>query len=252
MRLAYPDTEFYPGVYSELPPVTEGKDVYFLDFCYSSEVMAGIYSTCNSLVILDHHKTAVDACAWLLDEPNCRGVFDMDRSGAMIAWEYFHENKPAPQLIHHIQDRDLWRFKLDGTESIQAALFSYPYDFDVWGKLMGADLNGLRSDGDAISRKQHKDIAELRGVLERRMVIAGYDVPVMNVPYTLVSDAANLMAFDEPFAACYWDSEKHRAFGLRSLVSGIDVSEIAKQYGGGGHVRASGFSVDRDHVLAQS
>ena len=59
------------------------------------------------------------------------------------------------------------------------------------------------------------------------------------------------MAQGEPFAACYWDTEGARVFSLRSADDGLDVSEIAKQYGGGGHVRAAGFSVPRNHELAR-
>jgi nanoRNase/pAp phosphatase (c-di-AMP/oligoRNAs hydrolase) len=42
------------------------------------------------------------------------------------------------------------------------------------------------------------------------------------------------------FAACYWDTPEGRVFSLRS-IGDFDVSEIAKQYGGGGHKNASGF-----------
>ncbi len=65
-----------------------------------------------------------------------------------------------------------------------------------------------------------------------------------------VSDAAHLMAQGEPFAACYWDTTDGRVFGLRATDDGIDVSEVAKLYGGGGHAKASGFKVPRGHALA--
>lgn len=101
-------------------------------------------------------------------------------------------------------------------------------------------------EGEAIERKHFKDIAELLGVVQRRMVIGGVNVPVANLPYTLVSDAAHKMAQGEPFAGCYWDTPKGRVFGLRSSDNGMDVSEIAKRYGGGGHRNAAGFTVDYD------
>ena len=42
--------------------------------------------------------------------------------------------------------------------------------------------------------------------------------------------------------ACYYDGPEYRVFSLRSRApDGEDVSEIAKQYGGGGHRHASGF-----------
>ena len=157
-----------------------------------------------------------------------------------------------PRLIEHIQDRDLWRFALPGTREIQANVFSYPYDFDVWDKLMEADVETLRDDGAAIERKHHKDIAELVGVMKRRMVIGGFNVPVANLPYTLANDAGHLMAQGEPFAACYWDIPTGRVFSLRSTAAGQDVSAIAKTYGGGGHRNAAGFQVSYSHALCSN
>jgi nanoRNase/pAp phosphatase (c-di-AMP/oligoRNAs hydrolase) len=60
------------------------------------------------------------------------------------------------------------------------------------------------------------------------------------------------MSKGEPFAACYWDTPESRVFGLRSGEDGADVSEIAKQYGGGGHKHAAGFKVPREHELARA
>jgi len=81
------------------------------------------------------------------------------------------------------------------------------------------------------------------------MEIGGHCVPVANLPYTLVSDAGHLLAKGAPFAACYWDTPEGRVFSLRSTDEGLDVSAIAKQYGGGGHIHASGFRVPYGHPL---
>jgi oligoribonuclease NrnB/cAMP/cGMP phosphodiesterase (DHH superfamily) len=169
----------------------------------------------------------------------------------MLAWEHFN-GEPVPRIIEHIQDRDLWKFELEGTREIQAALFSYVYDFEVWDRVFSAGTEKLRQEGEAIERKHFKDIDELLEVCERTMEIGGFIVPVASLPYTLVSDAAHKMADGAPFAACYWDTQDTRIFGLRSTDQGEDVSAIAKLYGGGGHRNAAGFSVPRDHHLAQA
>jgi uncharacterized protein len=84
------------------------------------------------------------------------------------------------------------------------------------------------------------------------MVIGGFDVPVANLPYTLSSDAGHLMAQNEPFAACYWDTPDGRVFSLRSSDAGQDVSAVAKSYGGGGHRNAAGFQVPHSHALGSN
>ncbi len=77
------------------------------------------------------------------------------------------------------------------------------------------------------------------------MFIGGYNMPVANIPYTLTSDAGNLMARADSHkvAACYWDTPNGRVFSLRSTQDGPDVSLIAKSYGGGGHKNAAGFQM---------
>lgn len=242
------EVEFHSGIYGQEPPDVTDRDVIIVDFSYKRSVLESMRDNAKSILILDHHKTAKEDIEGFESIPRCRveTVFDMERSGAKVTWDYFFPYSPAPTLLLHIQDRDLWKFKMDGTREIQASVFSYPYDFDVWDKLMDGDPKELIAQGSAIERKHFKDIQELLSVVTRQMNIGGHIVPVANLPYTLVSDAANKLAENAPFAACYWDTPKGRVFGLRSKEMGLDVSEIAKKYGGGGHKNASGFTVSYD------
>lgn len=254
------DIEFHPATHGQPAPDVTGKKVIIVDFSYPLATLTEMALVAESVLVLDHHKTAQ---ADLKDVypagpqhkysqvvPRLSALFDMNRSGAGIAWDYFFLGEPRPALINHIEDRDLWLFKLEGTREIQASLFSYPYDFDVWDALFEGGVSAMKADGVAIERKHHKDVAELIGVTKRRMVIGGFDVPVANLPYTLTSDAGHVMCAGEPFAACYWDTPEGRSFSLRSTDDGEDVSAIAKQYGGGGHRNASGFRVPFGHELA--
>jgi oligoribonuclease NrnB/cAMP/cGMP phosphodiesterase (DHH superfamily) len=248
------DCEYMAGVYQQDPPDVTGRDVYLVDFSYKLAVVLRMLEQASHIVLIDHHKTAIEDLASIESE-KFSAITDLNRSGATLAWDFLFPHEPRPLLLGHVEDRDLWRFKLPGTREIQACVFSYEYTFEQWDRLMAADQPGLLQmtvAGAAIERKHHKDIAELVGVCKRRIVIGGHDVPVASLPYTLTSDAGHLMAQGEPFAACYWDTETARVFSLRSSDEGLDVSEIAKQYGGGGHVRAAGFSVPRNHELASA
>ena len=289
VRHRFPSAEFHAGNYGNPPPDVASKRLILVDFSYKRPVMAELAKHAKSVLVLDHHKSAAEDLAAGLGIPDDRSsaqivdmgryegtltwerhlgdsyqdycenlaagciytLFDQSRSGAGLAWDFFHPGQQRPPLINHIEDRDLWRFALPGTREVQAALFSYPYDFAVWDELMlEGDPVSLSLEGVAIERKHHKDIAELLKVCQRRMVIAGHDVPVASLPYTMTSDAGHQMAQDEPFAACYWDTAEGRVFSLRSADDGMDVSAIAAQFGGGGHLRAAGFRVPRDHELA--
>ena len=248
--------DYVAGVYQQDPPDVAGREVFLVDFSYKRPVVVAMLHTANRVTLIDHHKTAMDDLLALRElDYGDRFAWhcDLNRSGATLAWDYLFPGEDRPLLLGHVEDRDLWRFKLPGTREIQAFVFSHEYSFDLWDKLMSADqveLLKMTAAGAAIERKHDKDVAELVAVCKRRMVIGAYDVPVASLPYTLVSDAAHLMAQGEPFAACYWDTAEGRVFGLRATDDGVDVSDVAKQYGGGGHAKAAGFKVPRGHVLA--
>lgn len=256
------DADYVAGVYQQDPPDVTGRDVYLVDFSYKRPVIEQMLKVANSVMLIDHHKTAIEDLeplfmqdSWTGEPKQLAYFVDLNRSGATLAWDYLFPDEERPLLLGHIEDRDLWCFKLPGTREIQAFVFSYEYTFELWDKLMSADqveLLKMTAAGAAIERKHHKDIAELVAVCKRRLVIGGHDVPVASLPYTLVSDAAHLMAQGEPFAACYWDTAEGRVFGLRATDDGLDVAEIAKQYGGGGHAKAAGFKVPRSHPLAMT
>lgn len=271
--------DFHPGVYSEAPPDVTGRIVYLVDFSYKRAVVEEMLKVAKCIYLIDHHKTALADLADL-ETTNFVKYTDLERSGARLAWDFIHnttwegepseigiiqigentpgnpEYVPPPLLLEHIEDRDLWRFKLSLTREIQASVFSHRYDFRIWDKLMAsnrAELISMASEGTAIERKHFKDIEELLLVSQREMEIDGHVVPVANLPYTMSSDAGHIMAAGlkiPTFAACYMDTIKGRVFSLRSTPEGLDVSEIAKKFGGGGHARAAGFTVPRNHPLA--
>lgn len=247
--LRYPEWEFYPATHGDPPPDVSGRHVYMLDFSYKQQTIEAMRAQGNTIAIIDHHVTAQAELAYFEENPD-RGVnvlFDMEKSGARLTWEYFHAKEDVPELILHVEDRDLWRFALEGTREISAAVFSYPYEFETWSTLAHRCGNAraeLVLEGAAIDRRHRRDVRELVKSLRQRMVIGGVEVWVANIPYTMTSDAGHLMCDGgEQFAACYWDTPTGRTFSLRSREGGADVSQIAKLYGGGGHKHAAGYQI---------
>lgn len=255
--------EYVAAQYGDEPPVVAGKNVVIVDFSYKRPVLDALASFAQTILILDHHKTAQEDLAGL---PMCSGEyspqgmlawkemagvpvalfanFDMERSGTRIAWDYFHPGEPVPVLLRMIEDRDLWRFKLPETRAVVEAARSYDATFPWWNGLirLAEDEAGLRrlvNEGEAILRRQTKDIEALLGG-RRTMRIGGHDVPVANVPGFLASDAGHAMNEGVLFCATYFDAADKRVFSLRSRGD-FDVSAIAKLYGGGGHKNAAGF-----------
>jgi len=77
------DAEFVPGGYHLPPPDVQGRDVIIVDLSYPRVTLLDMKQRARSLVVLDHHKSAADE---LKDLDFC--FFDMDHSGAWLAWQY--------------------------------------------------------------------------------------------------------------------------------------------------------------------
>lgn len=248
VTLCHELADFHPGVYGEAPPDVTDRDVILVDFSYKRPELLRMAEQARFILILDHHVTAQDELVDLPD--NVRAVFDSAKCGAMIAWQFFFGDRPEPMLLHHIQDRDLWQWRLPLTREIIAALYSYPMDFDTWDRIMRKPLLDLEREGRAISRQQEQHIAALAENLTRWVYFGDVPVPAANVPWFYASEVCKRLAQGNPFAAAYQDDEHGRKWSLRSAADGADVSVIAAALGGGGHHHAAGFRMTRHEVAA--
>jgi uncharacterized protein len=286
--------EYRAASYGEAPPldaVDRETDVLVVDFLYPREELEVLASAARTVLVLDHHKTAAEALAGLPEPPtphnyerwlrsfkerepifpNLVAIFDMERSGAGLTWDYLSGGAPRPPLIDLVEDRDLWKFELgDATRDFHAVAASHRYSLDpsggmpskfelwtLWNKWAEAyDRGGWGSDhtmadcwletlreGTAIIRAQDQLIDGILRGARRTMVIGGVPVPVANVPGALASEAGNRLCQEtDSFTATYYDGRTERHFSLRSPPNGADVGEIARRYGGGGHAHAAGFA----------
>jgi hypothetical protein len=228
--------EFYPATHGDPPPDVTGRDVIMVDFSYKRPVLTKMLEQCKSMIILDHHKTAQADLEGLVD-PKLTLVFDMDRSGAVITWQHFHPNSQIPRLLRHIQDRDLWTWKLENSRQILTALDTYDMRFEVWDTL---SVDRLAVAGEYMVTYYSSIIGDMVDKAEL-MQLDGHVVPVINAPYFMASDLGNILAGGYPFAVVYSVDSRGVRYSLRSVAGGLDVSEIAKSHGGGGHFHAAGF-----------
>ena len=227
--------EYIAVQHGESPPeLPDSSRVTIVDFSYPRDVLIAMRERMESLRVLDHHKTAAQDLAGLDFV-----TIDMQKSGAMLAWEYWFPGESAPLLLQYIQDRDLWLFHLKNSSEISAALRSYPKNFEVWNSL---SVDDLAKDGIAIQRainvqvSDHVEVATLQ-------TVAGYLVPVVNATcyQSEIGDQLNARYPDSSFAACYFErADGRRQWSLRSKGN-FDVSEVAQRFGGGGHQNAAGY-----------
>lgn len=211
------------------------RHIIIVDFSYNRETLLSIKQKCKSLLVLDHHVTA---------QQELKGLnfakFDMNKSGAVMAWEHFH-GPILDLMLAYIQDYDLWQFQLPYSKEINAALSSYPKSFDIWDKLT---IPQLQNEGIAIFRYQNQLIDRICQQSYIGTMPEGFRVPIVNT-MILQSEVGNKLLEREPnclFSACWHEQPDGKiAWSLRSLKDKFHVGDYAKRQGGGGHPTAAGF-----------
>jgi uncharacterized protein len=236
-RKRFRDAEFIPVRYGEPPPEVAGANVFILDFSYTRPVLLEMRKQTASLCVMDHHKTAAEDLTGL---DFC--IFNLAKSGARITQETLKLN--PHWLVDYTEDRDLWRWQLPKSKAINAAIASYPMEFDVWDELARQDPMEIAKEGKAILRYKAQLIAEaIAGTVE--IDFGGLKVSVANcTSRDLVSEVAGELAKGRPFGGCWYVYKGKTVWSLRSTEEGLDVSEVAKKYGGGGHRNAAGFRAE--------
>lgn len=231
--------------------------IYIVDFSFSRDITAALckLNGVSAVYVLDHHKTAKAHLQDWDDAPNNLHVtFDMTRSGAKICYDRspILYSTGVTTLVNFIQDRDLWTWKLPQTKAVMAymdALERTPENFAQastdFGKVDGLLMYVMA--GTAILEYQARVIAEHVKHIKFHTV-HGYKFATVNAT-TLPSEIgqAILEAYPEVQVAHMYNQREDLKMVVNSLRSrpesagGVDVSHIAKVFGGGGHYSAAGY-----------
>jgi oligoribonuclease NrnB/cAMP/cGMP phosphodiesterase (DHH superfamily) len=238
--------EYIPADYGEEPPIgLEDRDVYLVDFCYEIPAqMEMLAKTAKRLVVLDHHKSNKAAI-----ENAPEHVYDINRSGATIAWTYFQPDATIPRLMKYLEDGDLYKYTLPETRDIFSYLLVLPYEFPLWDEF----ANTLEDDaGRAKILQTAKDYTAFFKALgdssvarAKKVRFEGHEVyfAATHPNITMKSYVGNeLYKKLPPFALIV--TAHPDGFGVSIRGDGkVDVSVIAAKYGGGGHPGAAGFFI---------
>lgn len=234
--------EYHPAKYGEAPPDVSGKNVVVLDFSYDNTTTKKLMKDAKNFLIIDHHKTAMVE----LHDVSCTR-FDMNHSGAMLAWKFFHPGKDAPRLIKFIEDRDLWKWEIPYSKEFSAAFDMVPFDFEEFDKYLDdSAVDDAQERGSYILAYSKTVISKIaKHAAPRRL--DGKEVLVVNSPHWM-SEIGNTLGPRCDFAVIwYWDHDTRQVkVSLRAHHDDADVSEVAKKYGGGGHRKAAGFVLPPD------
>lgn len=234
-------------------------DLYIVDFSVSIEFLKRVEPYLLIITILDHHKTAFEKYAGLtaIDaDTKWRGVIanadiflDNAECGASLCWKHFNPDSKLPRLIEYVRDYDLWQYKYgEDTKYINKVLSAASKTIETWDELaerceQARTLADMLYDG---KRLQEKHDTLCNEVAEKAVpaTIAGEKGLMVECPRELASDVGHILATKcGTFGALVSVNvaENKVNYSLRSNGD-YDVSAICKQFGGGGHKNAAGFT----------
>jgi oligoribonuclease NrnB/cAMP/cGMP phosphodiesterase (DHH superfamily) len=228
----------------------DGQVVAFVDIAPPAEAFCELAEVAARIIVLDHHVSARDR--FRADPDLASAVagsghhvhFDIDHSGAILAWTYFHPDEPTPELLLYVEDQDLWSWKLPRSEEVNAAITSYPREFGAWENLAARATQDLAAEGTHIVRANRIEV-ERSLQTAHPIALGGKRAEAVNARHQrapLGHELAKRATYGEPWGVVYRVSGDRVDVSIYS-IGDLDVSEVAQRYGGGGHRNASGFSV---------
>lgn len=252
VRKWHPECEMIGVDYTDTsasPEPDDGETVFVVDFSFPPDEMLRLYEKCD-LVWIDHHKSAIsDVVAGGGD--GISGLRMIGIAGCELTWLYLSGQR-APEAVRLLGRYDVWDHRDPDVLPFQFGMREEKNtapEAGLWHFLLnnnrgqsGRRIQEILERGRVILSYQERQNEKYARAMAYEAEFEGLRAVVLNKPM------ANSMAFDGVF-----DPEKHDimvAFGVRgmdmkySLYSDkpdVDVSEIAKKYGGGGHAGAAGF-----------
>jgi oligoribonuclease NrnB/cAMP/cGMP phosphodiesterase (DHH superfamily) len=245
------DADYQPVYYGDVvaPELLAGRQVFVLDFSFPPKVIRDMAQHATQITMLDHHKSAAAEWAQAGPIPRVEVVLDMQRSGAQIAWDYFHPRAARPALVDHIGDRDLWRFALPDTRAVCAGLSLQPTTFAAWNEVADQPA-GLLERGRVVLEVLQGQIDRAVRKDLRPVSLCGHRGLAANV-ISNTSEVGQIIARKSgTFSLTFFIKGDLVICSLRSLPP-FDVSLIAAHYGGGGHAQASGFTLPIDQFFTE-
>lgn len=259
----YPECELIGINYGQPFPwesiISPAETVFMVDFSLQPfEEMMDLRDRCT-LVWIDHHKSAIEEAdkvlaSWPNRFPVFSGVREIGKAGCELTWNFLFPHDEAPPVVWLLGRYDVWDLEYPSVLAFQYGMRLFdtnPENQDFWGRYFKCEdamtdpVVGTMARGKVVMDYVGQENAKYAKACAFEVAFEGLRCIAINKMLT------NSQVFDT-----VWDRDKYHAmitFGFRhgkwtfSMYSDredVDVSEICKRYGGGGHKGASGFQCD--------
>lgn len=113
--------------------------VYLTDFTLPADKLTQLISKAVKVIVIDHHISAQEDLDQVND-PKLTKIFNMEKAGCVLTWEYFYPGEIVPWYFAYIGDRDIWAYKLENSKYVNESLFMLGYtNFDKLKQLHESD-----------------------------------------------------------------------------------------------------------------
>jgi uncharacterized protein len=245
--------------------VRKDEQVYIVDFSIQPEEMIDLLKITKNVTWIDHHETAINKYKDILDIKSIRGIRKSGIAACMLTYCY----------LHHMTSRGEGDIKAFSTNMIENAPMDTKLvaDYDVWDFKYGDDTTYFKLWFDSVNLSPEEYLDTIRfnsrgdnitsfiqiGKSIKSYVDAQHKYNRETFAYVSEFDGHkclvcnrkdNSWLFGEYIdefdfvVSCVFNGEKWIS-SLFSKKENINVGEICKKYGGGGHKGAAGFISDK-------
>ena len=238
--------------------------VVMTDISLPANLMQELQKRGDKFIWIDHHKTAIE-----LSEKEGYGKVPGSRligdSASLLTWQYFFNGEQVPKIVYWVDRYDVWKQGPDWNEVMEAQYgmrhqMNNPKDekaFEEWIIRFYNDniMEEVFYDGKTILAYETEQ-ARIKCSKAFDVMFEGLLFSAINNPIGGSSilnsyrgpDHQGLMVFSYHGKKQRWVVSLYK----NELNEGVDLSVIAKKYGGGGHAGACGFELNDIRTILQN
>lgn len=266
VKRKYPDCEMIEVDYPDRPGfdnIQDDETVFVVDFSFEPEDMQALMDyTDGNVLWIDHHKSAIEKInnAVLPGTTTSLGQVisgkrEIGKAGCELTWEYLFPDEPMPEAVKLLGRYDVW----DKDNPLWDE-FILPFQYGMrinWWEPFSAQwqtlfehtsvVGDIKDNGACILEYENQRNTAYAKAMAFPVKFEGHEAWAINkaLSNSKIFDTIE-KAEDRPL----WIFFSYKAGIWRYSIysapdSGIDVSQIAVKYGGGGHAGAAGFQSDK-------
>jgi oligoribonuclease NrnB/cAMP/cGMP phosphodiesterase (DHH superfamily) len=258
---------------TNVPPNIDGKDIIIIDVAYKREILEIIFKHAKSVVFIDHHVSISDDVQKLYKTYNTKNnihiLYDSDRCGSTLTWSFFYgDDQPLPLFLKYVEDQDTGQWIHEKTKPFIYAIRVYftlstdAKNLERWKKILDRKkvaelikkgeymklyndfIVNVNISKHTLQRFPSKKVYNMNKTIFNKpgqytvAVYCGHNCPsVTDLGTGALEKMPNI---DFCIMWVYNIDSKKYILSMRSRE--VDISEICKIFGGGGHKLAAACS----------